>query len=184
MQNLVHRDCSKCIHTRAHVRPPTHPPTHTHSHTLTHTHTQGHPHTRAFCAEYGGSLYDTCARLKALYVKHCNKTRPNPVMHYMSRSAPHSPCMRHTHVYVHTTTPQTSLHKPQAVYVRSRGRRHSRSGVAVTVGRESAEAAAGDVRWVHLDRKLDGWLLPGMDREIVSLDITKLRTTWRCVNQI
>ena len=131
-----------------------HPPTHPHTHTHTHSHTliHTHPHTRAFCAEYGGSLYDTCARLKALYVKHCNNTQPNPVMQYMSRSAPHSPCMRHTHVYVHTTTPQTSLHKPQAVYVRSRGRRHSRSGVvptagvAVTVGRESAEAAAGDVR--------------------------------------
>ena len=117
------------------------------------------------------SLHETHARVR---------THHNP---------PHSPCMRHTHVYVHTTTPQTSLHKPQAVYVRSRGRRHSRSGVvptagvAVTVGRESAEAAAGDDPWVHPDRKLDGWLLPGMDREVVSLDITKLRTTWRCVNQ-
>ena len=136
------------------------------------------------------SLYDTCARLRALCIKHCNNTQPNPVMHYMSRSAPHSPCM-HTHARVRTHQKPPPhphpLHKPQAVYVRRRGRRHSRSGVvptaevAVTVGRESAEAAAGDDRWVHPDRKLDGWLLPGMDRQIVSLDITKLRTTLKCV---
>ena len=54
-------------------------------------------------------LYDTCARLRALCIKHCNNTQPNPVMHYMSRSAPHSPCMQtHARVRTHHNPPNLS----------------------------------------------------------------------------
>ena len=62
-------------------------------------------------------------------------------MQYMSRSAPHSPCMRHTHVYVHTTTPltlpawdtRTCTYTPQPPKPLSTNLKQSMSGVGVVV---------------------------------------------------
>ena len=80
-------------------------------------------------------------------------------------------------------------HKPQAVKVGRRGRCQRCSGVLrtarvpVNVGQDSAETAAGDVWWVHPDRELDHRVLVLPDAEVVCLDFTKLRTTWRYVGK-